>query len=138
MHRVDHMVNYVVVGILSRNTLEDEKSYLLVRSKKDFGQFSGYWYPPGGHVEQDEDMQVALIREIKEELGLDVRVLEKIAETPGDIVDQMTSWWNCELISDQIQIDEDEIAEAGWFTEKEMNDLKLWPATKDFFERFIF
>lgn len=132
------MENHVAVGILSRNTSEDEESYLLVRSKKDFGQFSGYWYPPGGHVEQDEDVQVALIREIKEELGLDVRVLEKIAETPGDVADQVTSWWNCELISDQIQINEDEIAEAGWFTETEMRTLKLWPATKDFFEKYLF
>lgn len=131
-------MKHVAVGILSRDNHEGKTSYLLVRSKKDFGEFSGCWYPPGGHVEVGEDEKGALIREIKEELGLDVHILEKISETSGDIADQITSWWNCELISDRIQVNENEIAEAGWFTEAEMSELKLWPATKDFFGKYIF
>lgn len=33
------------------------------------------WFPPGGHVELDEDFAEAAIREAKEETGLDVSLL---------------------------------------------------------------
>jgi ADP-ribose pyrophosphatase YjhB (NUDIX family) len=33
------------------------------------------WLPIGGHIELDEDPEIALYREIKEESGLDVRIL---------------------------------------------------------------
>lgn len=32
----------------------------------------GFWAPPGGHIELDEDPVAAAIRECKEEVGLDV------------------------------------------------------------------
>jgi ADP-ribose pyrophosphatase YjhB (NUDIX family) len=40
------------------------------------------WLPPGGHVELDEDMVEAAIREVKEETGLDVTL---IGMTPSNI-----------------------------------------------------
>ncbi len=33
------------------------------------------WLPPGGHIEPDEDPVQAVLREVKEETGLDVRIL---------------------------------------------------------------
>ena len=33
------------------------------------------WVPPGGHVEPDEDPQTAVLREVREETGLEVRVM---------------------------------------------------------------
>ena len=33
------------------------------------------WLPPGGHIMNNEDPEQAVIREIKEELGIDVVVL---------------------------------------------------------------
>lgn len=44
------------------------------------------WLPPGGHVETDEDPWRAVIREAKEETGLDVTVVEapdRASEEPG-------------------------------------------------------
>ncbi len=35
----------------------------------------GRWLPPGGHVEPDEDPLQAVLREVQEELGLDVEVI---------------------------------------------------------------
>lgn len=43
---------------------------LLIRHKK-----LGIWLPPGGHIERDETPDDALRREISEELGLKVRLL---------------------------------------------------------------
>jgi 8-oxo-dGTP pyrophosphatase MutT (NUDIX family) len=35
----------------------------------------GIWLPPGGHIELDEDPNQAVIREAKEETGLDIELL---------------------------------------------------------------
>ena len=36
---------------------------------------SGAWFPPGGHIELDEDPEEAAIREVKEEVGLQVELI---------------------------------------------------------------
>ena len=45
---------------------------LLVKSHK----FRGVWTIPGGHIELGERMEEALVREVKEETGLDVYGLQ--------------------------------------------------------------
>ena len=42
---------------------------LLVRRRKD--PFAGHWCLPGGHIEPNEPAQQAVVREVKEETGLD-------------------------------------------------------------------
>ncbi len=63
-------IKEVVVGIIYRIRKEGEREYLLVSSKKDFGEFTGFYYPPGGHLEEGENFTDCLIREMKEELEL--------------------------------------------------------------------
>lgn len=126
----------VVVGIISK-ILNDEISYLLVSSKKDFGQYTGYYYPPGGHLENTESEEDTLIRELKEELGIIVQPVAKLAETASDVEGQITSWWECKILSgDPKIIDPKEIADFGFYTRKEIKNLPLWPSTKKFFEQF--
>ncbi len=132
-------MKHVVVGIISRLNNQGEKEYLLTSSKQDFGEFSGFYYPPGGHLEENEDEVTALAREIKEEIRVEIRPTKKLAETPGDIADQITHWWFCEFDNDQkLMINKTEIAEAGWFTKKQMSEMNIWPATRKIFEEHIF
>lgn len=42
------------------------------------------WLPLGGHIELDEDPELAAIREAKEESGLDVKLLGERPPTTGD------------------------------------------------------
>ncbi|MEJ2244354.1 MAG: NUDIX hydrolase [Candidatus Bathyarchaeota archaeon] len=42
--------------------------------------FRGYWALPGGRVEPKETVEQTVVREVKEETGLDVAILEKIGE----------------------------------------------------------
>lgn len=41
------------------------------------------WFPPGGHIELDEDPVEAALREVREEVGLEVALLGE-ALPPGD------------------------------------------------------
>ena len=49
---------------------EDEIKYVMVRSLK------GFWGFPKGHTEGDETEEETALREVKEETGLDVRLLK--------------------------------------------------------------
>jgi 8-oxo-dGTP pyrophosphatase MutT (NUDIX family) len=40
------------------------------------------WLPPGGHIEPNEDPLQAVLREVREETGLDVRVLDAVEPLP--------------------------------------------------------
>lgn len=128
----------VVVGIISRKNPENVDEYLLVSAKTDFGKYTGYYYPPGGHVEEGEEVADALKREIQEELQFEIESVREIAAFAGDIEGQMTYWWECKAEDDMIIVDENEIVDARFFTKEEMNKLHLWPATKKFFDEYIF
>jgi 8-oxo-dGTP diphosphatase len=54
------------------------KSILLV--KRRTVPFKGYWALPGGRVEAGESVEETVVREVKEETGLDVQIVRKIGE----------------------------------------------------------
>ncbi len=56
-------------------SVKDGKVLLVKRAHKPF---NGYWVLPGGHVEQGETIRDAAVREMREELGLDIEIIETI------------------------------------------------------------
>ncbi len=54
---------------------------ILVAHRNPVGQMGGRWEFPGGKVEKDETDEQAIVREMNEEFGIDVKVGEKIGET---------------------------------------------------------
>ncbi|WP_137937772.1 Nudix family hydrolase [Chitinivorax sp. B] len=64
---VDQIVD-VVAGVL----LRPDGSYFLA-SRPEGKVYAGYWEFPGGKVERDETRYAALVRELQEELGIDVK-----------------------------------------------------------------
>lgn len=128
----------VCVAIISRKNKTGETEYLLVSSKRDFGAYTGYYYPPGGHVEPGEEEKQTLIREVNEELGVDINPIQKVVETPGDVTDQITSWWLSEIISGELKLNDGTLSTAGYFTKSQMQNMNIWPATNNFFKKYIF
>ena len=128
----------VVVGLVRKKSVSGEDTYLLVRAKKDFGRFTGHYYPPGGHVEEGESEEDCLARELKEEVGLEVVSCRKMTESAGDVPDQITSWYACDVKCFELTVDTDELDDAGFFSKREMGKMKIWPATRNFFETHVF
>ena len=85
----------------------DNQVLLLRRSEKD-PPYKGYWGFPGGKIKTNEDSKKAVIREVKEETGIDLTVNE---QTKMKNVDKMhynkqnsvpegeTEYWLVELES---------------------------------------
>ena len=48
--------------------------------KRDTVPFKGYWALPGGRMDPGETVEQTIVREVKEETGLDVTVVRKIGE----------------------------------------------------------
>ena len=48
--------------------------------KRDTVPFKGYWALPGGRMDPGENIEQTIIREVKEETGLDVTLVRKIGE----------------------------------------------------------
>jgi A/G-specific adenine glycosylase len=63
----------VVVGILYKN------GRILIDKRRPNGLLGGLWEFPGGKVKKGESLEAALRREVREELGVTVRVVRPVA-----------------------------------------------------------
>jgi N utilization substance protein B len=80
----------------------------------------GYWTLPKGHIQKDEDVTVGLVRELKKEIGVDVKITALIPQVFSDV---RKGWqgifitYLCEMSNpnDQITINQ-EASEYNWFT----------------------
>ncbi|MGV8150644.1 MAG: NUDIX domain-containing protein [Candidatus Woesearchaeota archaeon] len=125
---------------------------LLVTLHKKIGK----WLHVGGHVESGEDFEESLIREIKEETGLDVEILNlehdnlfnyffyeeenfkiKPLIKPLFIHKTVTSKqtetildYVCIAKSDNVKLQEKELLEYRWISKKEIETLDSFPHWK--------
>lgn len=115
-------------------TSEDKKVLLIHRNKSGKIQ----WETPGGKVEPNELEEVAAVREIEEELGIQVSLLRKIGEGDFSEADKKLHyvWYAGKLNQNQDILLEDGFDEFGWFPLSEVNQLAspLSPGTQKLFE----
>ncbi len=100
----------------------------ILATARGYGQYKGWWEFPGGKIEEGETQEQALIREIREELAVDISVGELIQTVEYDYPEfhlSMDCFW-AEVIAGQIQLKEAE--EARWLTKEDLLDVKWLPA----------
>lgn len=105
--------------------------FLLIKQNKI--PYKNFWGPVHGKIEINESEQEALIRETKEEMGLQVTPIKKLWVSNADYGANKLHWWLAEAINNKITIDPEEIAAYGFFALDELFNLKLLPTTKEFF-----
>ena len=94
-----------------------EGKVLLVKSHKWFDNYT----LPGGHIEIGETMQQALKREVKEEVGLDVEVVEFLTMQEAIFAKEFYKKKHfiffdflCRVGDQQVKLDQDEIQDYVW------------------------
>lgn len=117
------MKTYNVVAAI---ILKDGK---VLCSQRGYGEFKDKWEFPGGKIEQGETETEALIREIKEELGADIKVEDHLCDVHYDYPSFHLDMhcYICFLLSD-LHPDK-EIEEANVFVSfNELDDYDFLPA----------
>ena len=71
-------MKFPVVPVASGIIIRDNKVLIGLRSKEDQG--GGLWEFPGGKIELEESGKDAVIRELKEELGINASVKQKVMQ----------------------------------------------------------
>jgi len=93
--------------------------------KRAYAPYRALWTLPGGRTEPDESAKDCAIREIMEELGLQVMALQEVEVQ--DLKSASGDWRLAVFVSDAFEGDiqpSDEIAEYRWVALEEVRDLR--------------
>ena len=66
---------------------------------------SGCWAPPSGKVEPGEDQAAAVVREVREEVALDVNPLRRVWACISDDGAYYLHWWLAEYVGGTLLLD---------------------------------
>ncbi len=152
-----------LLGVIRMRTIDREIVSALIFSKDDQllmgkkdpkagGVYTDCWHLPGGGVEDGEELDVSLMREILEEVGIDIsKYHRELVDANGSASADKTlktgekvfvnMWFNVYRVilpdkSDQIKIHlNDDLVESSWFRKDELSAVKLTPPSISLFRR---
>lgn len=122
-----------VVAAVICDSMENKSK--IFATARGYGEQKGGWEFPGGKIEAGETPQVALVREIKEELNTDICV--------GDLIDtieydypafhlSMDCFW-AEVVQGNLELKEAEA--ARWLTKETLDSVPWLPADVTLIEK---
>ena len=104
-------------------------------TQRGYGEFEGMWEFPGGKIEPGESREVALKREIQEELGVDIAIENLLCTTEYDY--PSFHWtmhcYLCSIASGEIELREHK--SALWLTSDRLKDVAWLPADKEVIDK---
>lgn len=68
--------------------INENGQILLVRRAKDDGHDPGLWEVPGGKLDEGQDLEEALKREVIEETGLEIEIISPLAFTQSRVMQE--------------------------------------------------
>jgi len=130
-----------VLGII----FDKNKRILLTkRNAPGYSSWHHKWQFPGGEIEFGETPKQTLTREVKEETGVNIKILTNrpIVETHTWKTDKRKVYvtllaYPVLYISGKLQTTDHEIAEIRWFSYQEINFSNCLPKTKELIDKAI-
>jgi len=124
------MINLVVACALI-----NEYGKVLINERPVGKDYAGYWEFPGGKVDESETPEEAIIRELKEEINIDVTgsclAPLSFTEKQYDNYYVVVLLYVCRRWNGHIMPMEEQ--ELAWVSPKEIDNFNLLPADKSFF-----
>lgn len=82
-----------------------------------------------GFVEQGETLEEAVRREVYEEVGIKVKNITYVSSKPWSLSDSLMLGFTAEYESGEIQVDGEELVDAGWYNKTHLPPLLPMPIT---------
>lgn len=111
--------------------IRNNKKEVLIARRKVGKILGGFWEFPGGKLEHDEELESALKRELKEELGIEIKIEKLLLAKPfkyehGAV---LILFYLASFVRGAVDpVDHDEIR---WLQPSELSQFKLLPANQD-------
>lgn len=127
------------VGVLLVN---ERGEFLLAQRGEKARSQRGYWENIGGEVESDEKAEDAAKREAKEELGIEIQILESLPSVSHSLPENGENWKSVAflacIIGDKapIIIETEKMSDFGWFSLDRFPE-PLTEATRADFEHYL-
>lgn len=115
--------------------IKNESGKILIAQRNLKKSQGGLWEFPGGKIEKDETKEEAIIREIKEELTIDIKVDKYLAEKVFNYPDKDINLiaMECTRIGGNVELTEHE--DYKWVTSDELTNFEFAPADEFIVER---
>lgn len=103
----------------------------ILATKRGYGEFINMWEFPGGKIEPGETKKQALVREIKEELNIEISVDNFALDIEYQYLNfyLFMSCFMCSIKEGSIELLEHN--DGKWITKEELNTLNWLPADID-------
>lgn len=85
---------------------------------------SGMFAPLSGRLEPGESEPEAVIREVREEVGLEVLPIRQVWECPSEDGRYTLRWWLAEYSAGEVTIDPREVSAAQWISPNSFGTLE--------------
>jgi 8-oxo-dGTP pyrophosphatase MutT (NUDIX family) len=122
--------------------VSDDQGRLLLEHRVD----NDRWALPGGTIEFGESIEQTVVREVREETGLDVEVTglvgiytdprSRIAYSDGEVRQQFTLSFRCKLLGGELKPDS-EGHELRWVSPGDLDDLSIHPAMRRRIDHYL-
>lgn len=109
-------------AIVCSVVLQKDGKILLVQEKQPKAYEK--WNFPGGRVDAGETLELAAMREAKEESGFDVSIIKEILVMHPSVERPVFHIYMAEIIGGELKFPEDEILDAKWFTKEEIKAME--------------
>ncbi len=110
-------------AIVIREDAGVAKALLIQRGQEPF---AGTWQVPGGYVEHEEPLSLAVEREVAEEAGVQAKVSDLLAfrHMSGGAVNNIYMMWRLNYVSGEPTFDGEETSAAGFYSLDEIAQIK--------------
>jgi 8-oxo-dGTP diphosphatase len=108
--------------------IQDELGNFLCAKRGEWKSLPGKWEFPGGKAKTEESLEIAIVREIAEELNVDVSVVREFHRNRYEEIVLVS--FVCELLGDKPKQSTDH-SELRWVSEGELSELDWAEADKE-------
>ena len=112
---------YKTIYVVGAVIVKDGK---VLATQRGYGGYAGWWEFPGGKIEPGEEPEAALVRELKEELDVDIVIERYFGTTEYDYPEFHLSMrcYLCTLVSKDVSLREH--SSALWLGRDEIHSVK--------------